>query len=160
VNRFVRFIVTASLLYSGVCGAPAAAAPADPVPALKYLAGTWSCDFVSGAQHLTYTAHYAYAMGGNWMRLTDTFPGGGGDEALITYDPKAGKWITVVLEPDRTATIFESSDVGRSIAYHSVYPNAGMRETFRHVTDAKYTTNFTGTLEGKPMTTTDTCTKR
>jgi hypothetical protein len=106
---------------------------------LSYLVGTWNCTYDAGSQKVTFTATYAYAMDNNWMRERDAWAGGGGEEGLLTYDLKAGEWTMVVMENDRTTTIFrgKGNADGTHIAYRGVYPNNAFAEDFDRISAMK-----------------------
>jgi hypothetical protein len=144
-----------ALLYA----APAKAA--DPLASLSYLVGSWNCTYNAGAQHIRYTATYAFVMGNNWMRERDAWAGGGSDVGLTTYEPKTNNWTEIVAENERSTTVFRAkgSDVGHRV-YQSVFPNALLNLTFDRVSDTKYTLHFHGTYQGKTITSYDTCTKQ
>lgn len=128
---------------------------------LGFLIGTWTCSYAAGGQNVTYTATFAYDLGGNWIRERDAWPGGGGDLAFIKYVPKGSYWNTTVLEGDGSTTVFRGSGSGTHVVYHIVYPTGtNATETFDRVSSTKYATHFSGMLEGQKMSATDTCTKR
>lgn len=142
-----------------LCATPAAGA--DRLTALSYLAGAWKCEYRAGSQHITYTATFAYAMRNNWVHERDALAGGGGDEAWITYEPATRSWIQVVLEPQRSTTLFRAKgDSSAHLVYRSLYPNAGMKSTFDRVSRTRYTLHFSGTIGGHRIVSVDTCTKR
>jgi hypothetical protein len=136
----------------------AAALPATPAPlaGLHYLVGTWKCTYRAGAARFAYAATYAYDRDGHTLRLTASWAGGG-DEELIAYDAQRG-WTAVVLEDQGTATIMRAtgSDPSR-IAYRSVYPDAGIAETFSRVSATEYTLHATVRAGGKTTASVDTC---
>jgi hypothetical protein len=139
-----------------------ATAPArsDPMASLRFLVGNWTCTYNQGPAHVTYKATFAYDMGGNWMRERDSWTGGGGDEDSITYDPKRREWIAVVLENERTATLFHASYTGPAhIVYRSLHPNASLTDVFDRVSPTRYTLHFSGTLNGKAVKSHDVCVK-
>ena len=152
-----RFLAAALLAL--LCVSPATAA--DPLASLSYLVGSWNCTYNAGTQHIAYTATYAYAMGNNWMRESDTWAGGGSDVGLTTYEPKTNSWTEIVAENERSTTIFRAkgSD-GAHRVYKSVYPNALLNLTFDRVSGTKYTLHFHGAYAGKMMTSYDTCVKQ
>jgi opacity protein-like surface antigen len=153
-----RRILAAALL-ALLCVAPASAA--DPLASLSYLVGSWNCTYNAGTQHVKYSATYAYVMGNSWMRERDRWAGSDSDVGLTTYEPKTDTWTEVVLENDRSTTVFRSkgSDGGHRV-YQSIYPNALLNLTFDRVSKVKYTLHFHGTYAGKTMTSYDTCTKQ
>jgi len=152
----MKFLATISLLL-GVLGA----APADRMTSLQYLVGTWTCTYASGAMHQTYTATYAYDMGGNWLSERDSGSGGFSDLGMFTNDPRGHEWTFVVLDSGRNTTIFKAKDTGGDRpVWHSVFPDSSMTETFDKVSPTKYTTNFVQTAKGKTVRSSDTCVKR
>jgi len=120
--------------------------------ALGFLIGTWTCSFG--------TAVFSYDLQNNYIRQTDTFSGGGGDVAYLTYVPKGSYWNWTVIEPQGSTTIFRGSGPATQITFRTVYPagDDGV-EVFNRISDTKYSTTFNGTLEGKKYNATDTCTK-
>ena len=155
----MRRRIFACVVFALFCAAPAVAG--DPLAALSYLAGTWSCTYNGGGQHITYVATYDYVMGNNWLRERDVWTGGGGDVGLTTYEAKSNTWTEIVAENERSTTVFSAkgTDGGHRV-YQSVYPNALLNLTFDRVSDTKYTLHFHGTYLGKLMTSYDTCTKK
>ena len=87
-------------------------------------------------------------MKDNWISERDVVKGGGADQGMLTYDPKRG-WTAVVIEPERTATIFHATGKNAGhIVYHSVYPDASMWEALRPCSSStRYTLHFLS--EGK-----------
>ena len=126
---------------------------------LGFLVGTWTCVYVGGGQHATYTATYAYDISNNWIRERDVWTGGGGDVAYLTYVPKEKIWTYAAFESDRTTTLFRGSGDSQHITYRSVYPDGAYTDVFDRVSDKKYTLRFSGTMGGKPMKSVDVCTK-
>ncbi|MGA8576886.1 MAG: hypothetical protein WB609_14530 [Candidatus Cybelea sp.] len=149
-------IVGATLLLAVLFARPVAAS--DPLASLRFLVGTWSCGYQTGKTHLTYKASFAYDMNDNWMRESDSWSGGG-DLGMFTYEPKKG-WTVVILEPDRTTTIFRASGSDSNhVVYHSFYPHTGATEVFDRVSPTRFTVHFTQTEGGKTTSSTDTCVK-
>lgn len=155
----MRFILITAIFLFGTAGAATAGAT-DPMTSLRYLAGTWSCDYQAGSQSVKYKAVFANSMSGNWIQERDSGPGGVTGEASVTFDPKARTWITVVLGSDRSTTIFAGkSNNANHIVYRSGYPDATMTDVFDRVSPVKYTLHFSQTVRGKTTTSVDTCTK-
>ena len=138
--------------------APAGAS--DPLASLRYLVGTWKCTYDAGKVRATYTATFAYDMNDNWLRERDSWNGGGGDFGLFTYDPKGQVWTELVVEQERTTTLFrgKGSDPNH-VVYRSIYPDASMTDIFDRVSPAEYTLHFTQVAAGKTTRSTDTCMK-
>jgi hypothetical protein len=151
-----RCAVALTLLLSTL--AATGASRSDPLGSLRFLVGNWTCSFRQSSARVTYKATFGYDMAGNWLRERDEWAGGGSDEALFTYDPKQRAWIAVVVENERTATIFRGTGPDPThVVYHSVYPNAGMTEVFDRTSPTHYTVAFTGTIDGREMKSTDLC---
>jgi hypothetical protein len=132
----------------------------DPMASLRFLVGNWTCTYHLGAAHVTYKATFAYDMGGNWMHERDFWPGGGSDEALVTYEPKQHTWTAVVVENERTTTVFRANDFGAAhIVYQSVYPDASMTEVVDSVSPQRYALRFSRAANGKVMQSFDSCVK-
>ena len=148
---------------AALCAALLSAAPvaaADPLSSLRYLVGTWSCSYNAGKNHITYKAVYAYDMANNWMRESDSWAGGGNDLGMLTYDPKHHGWTAVIVEPERSATIFRSDGGDYAhIVYHSMYPDTSMTEVFDRQSQTRYTLHFTQTGRGRTIKSTDLCLK-
>jgi hypothetical protein len=143
-----------------VLGALGATAPSrsDPMTTMRFLAGNWTCTYHQGATTMTYKATFAYDMSGNWLRQRDVWTGGGGDEGLFTYQPKQHAWTAVVIEPDRSVTLFRGSGSDFAhVVYRSVYPDATMSERFDRTSPTQYTIHFSQTAQGKTTSSTDTC---
>jgi outer membrane lipoprotein-sorting protein len=134
--------------------------PADRLQEFAFMMGSWTCSYTQGTQTSSYSATMSWALGGNWIRERDTWAGGG-DEGLFTYDPSKRQWTSLVMEPDRSPTLFVAGDTGSAhIAYRSVYPDASMTDTIDRISPTKYTVHFTQTLGGKTTHSVDVCTKR
>jgi hypothetical protein len=130
----------------------------DPLASLRFLVGNWTCAYHQGSARVTYKATFGYDLAGNWLRERDEWSGGGSDEALFTYDPKQRAWIAVVVENERTTTIFQGIGTDPAhVVYRSVYPKAGMTEIFDRTSPTHYTVAFTGTIDGRVMKSTDLC---
>ncbi|HEV3196237.1 MAG TPA: hypothetical protein VGZ06_08870 [Candidatus Cybelea sp.] len=135
-----------------------AASRSDPLASLRFLVGNWTCSYHQGSAGVTYKATFGYDMAGNWLRERDEWAGGGSDEALFTYDPTQRAWIVVVVENERTATIFRGVGPDPThVVYRSVYPKTGMTEVFDRASPTHYTVAFSGTLDGRVMKSTELC---
>lgn len=127
---------------------------------LHYLVGTWKCTYQAGAVHATYQATFAYAMGANWMRERDVWRGGGGDEALLTYEPKTRAWTEAVFEADRTITVFRAHGTSAEhVVYRSILPDTKYTDVFDWVSSTKYQLHFSQIAGGKTTKSLDTCSK-
>ena len=127
---------------------------------VKYLVGTWHCTYHAGSQRIGYTATYAYDMGTNWMRESDSWKGGGQDESLLTYDPKMHAWTAVVMESQRATTLFRAKgDDSAHLTYRSVYPSSSFTNVFDRESQREYTLHFSGKINGRQVSSFDTCTK-
>jgi len=148
----------AALTLAGFCAMPASAA--DPMTSLQYLVGTWNCSFPLGGRQVTYKATFSYDLGNNWLREDDSWPGGGTDLTMLTYDPKAASWIVTIAEQERSAVVFRGTgnDPGH-VVYHSVYPDAGATNIFDRVSPTSYTVHFSQTTGGKTTTSVTACVK-
>jgi hypothetical protein len=143
------------LVLMGTLPAPAA----DPLSSLRFLVGTWNCSYHAGTNHITYRAVFAYDMGGNWLRESDSWAGGGEDLGMFTYERKGG-WTAVVLEPERQTTIMRATgDNPNHIVYHSVYPDASMTNVFDQTSPTRFTLHFTQSRNGKTAKSNDICVK-
>jgi hypothetical protein len=132
----------------------------DPLSALRFLVGTWNCTYHLAKTHLTYKATFSYDMNGNWMRERDSWAGGGGDEGLFTYEAKRHWWTAVIVEQDRTTTVFRGAGSDPNhVVYRSIYPDASMTDVFDRVSPARYTLHFTQNAGGKSTKSMDTCVK-
>jgi hypothetical protein len=126
---------------------------------LHYLVGTWNCTYHAGTARFPYSATYTYDRGGQTLRESATWAGGG-DEELLGYDPKHG-WTAVVFEDLGSTTILHGTGSNPNhIAYRSVYPDAGIAETFERLSATEYTLHATARSGGKTVTSFDTCVKR
>jgi hypothetical protein len=134
----------------------AAALPATMAPLVHYLVGTWNCTYRAGAVRLAYDATYAYDRDGHALRQIASWAGGS-DEELLAYDAQRGGWTAVVLD-DQTATIMRATGSDPNhMAYRSVYPDAGIAETFDRISATEYTLHATVRSGGKTITSVDTC---
>jgi hypothetical protein len=152
-------VLVAILALTAFGVAPAAAS--DPLSSLRFLVGTWNCTYEAGKTHVTYKAVFAYDLSNNWMRESDSWTGGGGDMGMFTYEPKRHGWTAVVVENQRTTTVFRSNGGNANhIVYHSVYPNASMTDVFDRTSPTRYTIHFTQSVGSKAMKSTDVCAKK
>jgi hypothetical protein len=153
----MKLIVT--VLFLAAFGiAPAAAS--DPLSSLRFLVGRWNCTYSAGKVHVAYAATFSYDMGGNWLRESDSSTGGGAGLGMFTYEPKRHGWTAVVLENDRSTTVFRAPGSNPNhIVYHSVYPDASMTDVFDRASPTRYTLQFSQITGGKTMKSTDTCVK-
>lgn len=144
-------IVAAALL-------PARAA--DPLGSMRFLVGNWNCTYDAGKTKATYKGTFAYELGDNWLRESDSWTGGGGDFGYFTYEPKRRGWTAVIFENERTTTIFRANgnDPNR-IEYRSVYPDATMSEVFERTSPVRYVLHFTQNAGGTKIHSTDVCVK-
>ena len=138
--------------------APARAA--DPLSSMRFLVGNWMCTYDTGKTKVTYKATFAYELGANWLRESDSWTGGGGDFGYFTYEPKRRSWTAVVFENERTTTIFRADGANPNrIEYRSVYPDATMSELFERTSPVRYVLHFTQHAGGKTIHSTDVCVK-
>jgi hypothetical protein len=137
----------------------AAALPAAPSPlaGLHYLVGTWNCTYRAGAVRLDYAAAYTYDRNGHALRQIASWAGGS-DEELLAYSAQRRGWTAVVLDDQGTATIMRATGSDPNhIAYRSVYPDAGITETFDRISATEYKLHATVHVDGKTVTSVDTC---
>ena len=151
--------LVASLALSAAAFASASAS--DPLNSLRFLEGSWNCTYQAGKVAVNYRATFAYDMGGNWMRESDSWTGGGSDLGMFTYEPKRHAWMAVVMENERDTTLFRATGANPNhIVYRSIYPNAGMTDIFERTSPTRYTLHFTQTSGGRTRSSTDICVKR
>ncbi len=137
------------------------AAASDPLASLRFMVGTWNCTYQAPSAQVYYKATYAYDMGNNWLRESDAWKGGGSDLGMITYDPKSRAWMEVVMENERTVTLFRASGANPNrLVYRSVFPRAGMTDVFERTSPTRYTLHFTQSAGGRTMRSTDVCVKK
>jgi hypothetical protein len=157
-RRIAMKFFAAILLLVALNAAPAAAK--DPLSSLRFLVGTWKCSYHAGKAHAYYKATYSYDLGGNWLRESDSWAGGGSDLGMITYEPKTLGWTAVVLEEDRTTTLFRApASSPNRIVYRSIYPSTAMTDVFERESPTRYTLHFTQNAGGKTIESTDVCVK-
>jgi hypothetical protein len=150
--------IVAVVLSFGLLAMPAARA-AEPLSGLRFLAGTWNCSYDTGKTRITYRATFAYEMGDNWLRESDSWPGGGGDLGMFTYERNRG-WTAVVLESDRHTVIMRATGSDPNhIVYRSDYPDASMTDVFDRISATRFTLHFTQIGNGKAMKSHDICVK-
>ena len=151
-------LIVAVFLFAAILVAPAPAG--DPLSSLRFLVGTWSCTYNAGKTPFVYKATFSYDMSGNWLRESDSWAGGGGDLGMFTYEPKRHGWTAVILEPERTTTVFRATgDNPNHVVYRSAYPDASMTEIFDRASPTRYTLHFTQIANGKTTKSADTCVK-
>jgi hypothetical protein len=137
--------------------AAALPATASPLAGMHSLVGTWNCTYQAGAMRMAYATTYAFDRDGHTLRQVASFAGGG-DEELLAYDAKHRSWTAVVLDDQGTATIMRATGSDPNhIVYHSVYPDAGIADTFDRISATEYTLHATVRSGGKTITSVDTC---
>jgi hypothetical protein len=152
----MKIILGAFLL---IVASLAPAGATDPLSSLRFLVGSWKCTYQADGKHLYYKAAYSYDLGGDWLRESDSWTGGGSDLGMITYAPKTHGWTSVVLF-GRTTTVFHASgDNSSRVAYRSVYPDTTMSDVFERISSTRYTLHFAQSVGGKTMKSTDVCVK-
>jgi hypothetical protein len=138
-------------------GAPPLRA-ASPMKLLGYLTGTWDCTSTVGSTTTKYTADYAYALGGKWLRTINASPKYHSED-MMTYENR--QWTVVDMEPTGSMSVLTGPDTGTAhIALKTAYPKSGLTVTFDRLSAEKYTLTFGGTLLGKPAHWVDACVKR
>lgn len=154
----VKTLLASTLLFV-VVGAARPAAQ-DQLSSARYLVGTWTCSYQTGATRVQYQSTFSYEMGGNWLRERDKWAHGGSDEALFTYDPKKREWTFTIFENSRTTTVFVGHGTAGHVLYKSVYPNSNATEALDEISPSRYTLRFTAYANGKAnVFSTDICTK-
>jgi hypothetical protein len=124
---------------------------------MEYLVGAWNCSSNVGGQTQQYTAHYAYANGGAWMRTINTSKKYSSED-MMTYTNH--RWLVIDTEPTRLWSVLSAPDTGAAhIALRTEYPRPGLNVTFDRLSTTKYTLKFSGTANGKAAKWMDTCTK-
>jgi len=137
--------------------ASAMPASAGPLAELHYLVGRWTCTYRAGALLLPYRATYAYDLGGQTLRETATFAGGG-DEELLAYAKRG--WTAVVFDGSGSTTIMRGTGSANHIAFRSIYPDASIAESVDRVSATEYTIHATVRAGGKTTASVDTCLRR
>lgn len=154
----VMRLLTASL--ASILLAPSPVAAADSLSSLRYLVGTWNCDYRAGNARVSYRATYTYDLGNNWLRENDSWAHGGSDLGMITYAPKSRQWIAVVVDDQRTTVVFHAAGTDPNhLVYHSAYPNGALTNVFDRNSATRYTLHFSGKIGGRSLKSTDVCTK-
>lgn len=130
---------------------------ADPMKFLNYLVGRWNCSSTVGGNTQTYTATYAYALGGKWLRTINASKSYSSED-MMTYGDH--EWTVVDMEPSGQMSVLKAPDTGVAhIPMQTAYPKPGLNVTFDRITFTKYALTFSGTMNGKPAKWKDTCTK-
>jgi hypothetical protein len=130
---------------------------ASPMKLAGYLVGRWNCSSTAAGTTTRYTAQYNYALGGKWMRTTNTSVKSQSED-MMTY--VNGGWTVIDMEPTGTMSVLTGPDTGMAhIALTTRYPKPGLNVTYDRISMTKYTLTFTGNLGGKPAHWIDTCTK-
>jgi hypothetical protein len=147
-------------LFTALAGMLLGAAPvrtADPMTFMRFLVGRWDCSSTVGGKTSTYTATYAYALGGKWLRTINTSKAYSSED-MMTYANH--EWTVVDMEPTGMMSVLKAPDTGAAhIAMQTAYPKGGLNVTFDRLSWEKYSLNFAGTMNGKPARWKDTCTK-
>lgn len=132
----------------------------SPMHFMSFLLGRWTCTFQMNGHSERYEAVFSYALGGVWLRETDTWANGG-DEMLLTYVPDVRRWRSVVVEQDGGVTLFEARGANSArIIFHSIHPDNSMVDSFERDSPSKYLWRFRQTAQGKVISSSDICTKR
>jgi hypothetical protein len=106
---------------------------------------------------MAYATTFAFDRDGHTLRQVASFAGGG-DEELLAYDAKRRGWTAVVLDDQGTATVMRGTGSDPNhIVYHSIYPDAGIADTFDRISATEYTLHATVRSGGKTITSVDTC---
>lgn len=151
-------VLAASLVWSVLALSPAVAA--DPLSSLRFLVGSWNCTYQAGRTRVYYKATYVYDLGNNWLRENDSWTHGGSDLGMITYDPKARQWISVVVDGQRSTVVFRAGgSTANHLVYRSAYPTTKFTNVFDRNSPTRYTLHFSGSIGGTSVKSTDVCTK-
>jgi hypothetical protein len=145
------------MMFASLVFAAALSAAPTPLAKMNYLVGTWNCTYRAGATRFAYDATYAYDRDGHTLRLSASWAGGG-DEELFAYDAQHRAWTAVVFEDTGSTTVMHATGSDPNhIAYRSVYPDAGLAETFDRISATEYTLHATVRSGGKTTASVDTC---
>lgn len=151
-------LLAASLVLAVFASSPVPAA--DSLSSLHYLVGNWNCTYQAGKTVVYYKAAYTYDVGNNWLRENDSWAHGGSDLGMITYDPRSRKWISTVMDGQRSVVVFHAGGSDPShLVYHSVYPNAKLTNVFERKSQTRYTLHFSGNMGGQRLKSADVCIK-
>jgi hypothetical protein len=155
MHTFFKAALSASLAAMLLGAAPLRVA--DPMTFMKFLVGRWNCTSTVAGKTQTYTATYAYALGGKWLRTINSSKGYSSED-MMTYGNH--EWTVVDMEPTGAMSVLKAPDTGAAhIAMQTAYPKPGLNVTFDRASWTKYSLTFSGTLNGKPAKWKDTCTK-
>ena len=134
----------------------ASPAMAAPIAGMHSLVGAWKCTYRAGAIRLDYAATWAYDLDGHTLRQIDSWTGGGAEELLASA--AHGGWKAVVFDDhgDTTVMLGTGSDP-KHIAFHSVYPDASIAETFDRISTTAYALHATVRSGATTTVSVDTC---
>jgi len=146
-----RIAVLAALTLAATIPATAA-----PIAGLHELVGSWKCSYRAGAVRFDYDATWAYDLNRHTLRQIDTWTGGGAEE-LLASDAHGG-WKAVVFDDHGDTTVMLGTGSNpKHIAYHSVYPDASIAETFDRISTTEYALHATVRSGATTTVSVDTC---
>ena len=133
---------------------------ASPLVALQ-LKGQWVCA-QTGSSSGTYNQDWTAALGGTWLRATDsTAKGQVTGEHTVTFNKATSTWVVLDAFLPGSYDVLHGTSAGPNhIAFHAVYPKLALAVTYNRVSPASYTIDVNGNIQGKKVLTRSVCTKR
>jgi hypothetical protein len=115
--------------------------------------GTWSCN-ADGEKR---TMAFSSMLGGSAMRITET--GRMPIEEMVTFDAKRRKFINQHMQAAGGYATMEGMQHGKAIVFSQVYPARGPVLTVTRTSENTFTSAFAATMNGKRISSNETCTK-
>jgi hypothetical protein len=145
-----------ALMASAVLIAPAAAKTSNvnAIAAVSHWAGTWDC--LSGKDK--YTETFTPVLNGKAMRVTVT--GLYAADGTAVYDGARKAWFYTFVNADGSYASMMGPVSGSNIAFKQIFPAGITTENIRGISNTKYSSTFTTTVNHKKMSAAESCTKR
>jgi hypothetical protein len=146
----IAAVLFASIASLGAArGSAAMTSKTHAISQMHSLLGTWTCTM--GGEHHTQT--FSSIMRGNGMRISEH-----DSEDLITFDTRRQKWIDEHVGMDGYS-VMEGPSVKGGVDVVQVYPAADAKMSVRFPSKNKQVETFSGTMNGKKVSQSATCTR-
>lgn len=126
----------------------------NPVATVSHWAGTWDC--ISGKDK--YTEVFTSIFNGKAMRVVVT--GKYAADGNAVYDQARKAWFYTFVNSDGTYSSMVGPVSGSNISFKQVFPPGNTTENIHGISNTRYSSTFSMSVNNKTVTAGERCTKR